>query len=201
MKKFALLAVMMLGFTSATFAMEGPKVEYSADSTLETEQVSMTNHIYHARGKERQEMGQGGQKQIIILRHDKKVMWMLMPAQNMYMENPLNSGDRSQSSDLSNAKVEATEVGTETINGVKTRKLKVIVTTDKGKMGGFFWKTPDDILVKSDLIAIDKGSKMRMKSELTNLKIGPQDPALFEIPAGYRSMSMGAMMGGMGRPR
>jgi hypothetical protein len=69
-------------------------------------------------------------------------------------------------------------------------------------MGGFFWKTPDGILVKSDLIAVDKGSKIRMKSELTNLKVGHQDPALFEIPADYKTMDMGAMMGGaMGRHR
>lgn len=39
-----------------------------------------------------------------------------------------------------------------------------------------------------------------MASELTNLKIEKQDPALFEIPAGYTKNDMGAMMGQGGMP-
>jgi hypothetical protein len=201
MNKLVLFASMMFGIASTSFAMEGPKVEYSADSNMETEQVTMKGHVNYAPGKERREMDMGGKKQIIITRQDKKKVWMLMSEQKMYMEHALGSGDHARSADLFGAKVETTEVGSETINGVNTKKLKVVVTTDKGKMGGFFWKTSDGILVKSDLIAMDKGSKMRMKTELTNLKIGHQDPALFEIPSGYAVMDMGAMMGGamMGR--
>jgi len=203
MNKIALLAVMMFGFTSATFAMDMPKVEYSADSSMETEQSTMNSHINYAPGKGRQEMDMHGKKQIVITRQDKKVAWMLMPEQKMYMESPMNSSDSAQSGDLSNAKVESTEVGSETVNGIATKKYKVIVTTDKGKMGGFIWKTADGIAVKADLIAMAKGSKMRMKTELTNLKVGHQDPKLFEIPSGYAPMNMGAMMGGamMGRHR
>lgn len=195
-KKFLLFAAMLFGFTGTTFAMDMPKVEYSADSSMETEQGTMKGKVYYAPGKERREMNMGGQQTITIMRLDKKMMWMLMPDQKMYMENPLDSGNHSKSTDLSNAKVESTEVGSETVNGVSTQKYKVIVTTDQGKMGGFFWKTSDGILVKSDLVAMEKSSKVRMKTDLTNLKVGHQDPKLFEIPAGYSTMNMGAMMGG-----
>lgn len=66
-------------------------------------------------------------------------------------------------------------------------------------MGGFMWMSKDNIMVKMDAVAIDKGSKNRFKSELTNIKIGKQDPALFEIPPGYQKMSMPGMdMGNMG---
>lgn len=203
-KKFLLFVAMVLSFAGAAFAMEMPKAEYSADSSMETEAATMKGRVYYAPGKERREMNERGQQSIMIMRMDKKKMWMLMPEQKMYMEYPLGGGERSKSADLSGAKVESTEVGSETVNGVNTKKFKVVVTTERGKMGGFFWKTADDILVKSDLIAMEKGSKMRMKTELTNLKVGRQDPALFEIPSGYSSMDMGAMMGGamMGhRPR
>jgi hypothetical protein len=197
MNKIALLAAMMIGVTGAASAMDTPKVEYSADTMMETEQATMKGHVNYAPGKERREMDQRGNKSIMIIRQDKKKMWMLIPEQKMYMENALGSGDkRSQPTDLSQAKVEATEVGSETVNGVDTKKLKVIVTTERGKMGGFFWKTSDGILVKSDLVAMEKGKKMRMKTELSNLKIGHQDPALFEIPAGYAAMDFGGMMGG-----
>lgn len=45
-------------------------------------------------------------------------------------------------------------------------------------------------MVKMDAIAVEKGSKHRMKSELKDLKIGRQDPELFELPEGYSKMSM-----------
>jgi hypothetical protein len=85
---------------------------------------------------------------------------------------------------------------------VNTTKSKIIMTGPKGeKMGGFMWATRDNIVVKMDAIAIDKKDKHRFKTELTNLKIGKQDTALFEIPPGYSKMSMGmpsfgALLGG-----
>jgi hypothetical protein len=93
-------------------------------------------------------------------------------------------------------------IGPESLNGVNTTKSKIIMTGPKGeKMGGFMWATRDNIVVKMDAIAIDKKDKHRFKTELTNLKVGKQDPALFEIPSGYSKMSMGmpsfgSLMGG-----
>lgn len=36
--------------------------------------------------------------------------------------------------------------------------------------------------------------------EFTNIKTGPQDASLFQVPAGYQKFDMGAMMGGHGGP-
>ena len=196
-----LLAVMTLGLNGAAFAADGPKVEYTADSSMETAQGAMKGRVYSAPGKERREMNQGGQKMITIMRQDKKAVWMLMPEQKMYMETTMGKGD-SRPEDMSGYKIEQTVVGPETVNGVSTTKSKVIMTDGKGmKMGGFMWHTADKIAVKTDVIAMDKSNKARIKMDLTNLKVGKQDPALFEIPAGYTRMDMGGMMGGaMGRP-
>lgn len=192
---------MSIGFSGAVMAAgsvtDGPKVEYSADSSMETKAGAMNGRVYFAPGKERREMEQRGKKMITITRQDKKVTWMLMPEQKMYMEMPMEGGRSSNPENISSYKIDATVVGPETVNGVKTTKNKVVMTDSKGtKMGGFMWRTQDGIAVKTDILAIGSGSKMRMKSELTNLKVEHQDPALFEIPAGYASMSMGAMMGG-----
>ena len=64
-------------------------------------------------------------------------------------------------------------------------------------MGGFWWMTKDNIMMKLDVISVDKGKKGRMKMELDNLKIGKQDAALFEVPSGYSKMDMGGGMGKM----
>jgi hypothetical protein len=104
-----------------------------------------------------------------------------------------------------NYDVEQTTVGPDTVNGVKTTKSKIIMKEKKpngSKMGGFWWMTKDNIMMKLDVISVDKGRKDRMKMELDNLKIGKQDASLFEVPSGYSKMDMGGMgrmmMGGEG---
>ncbi len=174
------------------------QVDYSADSTMETEGgMTMKSRIYHTANKDRMEMG-GSDGMTSITRKDKKVVWQLMG--NMYMEMPMDTSNTSgiDAFDI----VEQAEVGQETINGVKTTKSKVVAVKKdgSGKFGGFFWTTKEGITVKMDMLSKEGDKKMRMTSELTNLKVEKQDPALFEIPAGYTKNDMGAMMGMGGMP-
>lgn len=168
-----------------------PKVDYSADSTMEMEGgMTMKSRVYYSPGKQRMEMGGAGGN-VTIMRKDKKVIWMLMG--NMYMETQMN---QSESQDPSDMDVQQTAVGEETVNGIKATKYKVIMTKKDGsKFGGFFWTTKDGITVKMDLLSKDGDKKMRIASELTNLKVEKQDPKLFEIPPGYTKNDMGAVMG------
>ena len=171
------------------------KVDYSADSTMETEGgMTMKSRIYHTVAKDRMEMG-GSDGMVSIIRKDKKVVWQLMG--NMYMEMPMDPSTASgmDAFDI----VEQTEVGPDTINGLKTTKSKIVAVKKdgSGKFGGFFWTTKEGITVKMDMLSKEGDKKMRMTSELTNVKLEKQDPALFEIPAGYTKNDMGAMMGGM----
>lgn len=174
-----------------------PAVEYSADSRMETEGgMTMKSRIYHTPDKQRMEMGgEGGS--VTIIRKDKQVVWQLMG--DMYMELPL---DQSDSPDMDGFDIqEQTEVGEETINGMKTTKSKIIATKKDGsKFGGFFWTTKEGVTVKMDMLSKEGDRKVRLASELTNLKIEKQDPALFEVPAGYTKNDMGALMGKDGMP-
>jgi len=189
---FMVAAITMTGMAQAA-KPTSPQVEYSADTAMETAEVSMKGHVNYTPTRERREMVMdGGDKTIMITRHDKKVAWTLMPAENMYMEMNLDQATSQAKDDTSKYKIEQTVVGPEMLNGVSTTKSKIIMTGPKGeKMGGFMWVTRENILVKMDAIAIDKKDKMRFKTELTNLKVGKQDSALFEIPSGYSKMSMG----------
>jgi hypothetical protein len=138
---------------------------------------------------------------VTITRTDKQLIWTLMPEQ-MYMETSLQGAQQPPGSgdDTSDYTYERTEVGPDTIDGHRTTKFKVIATNPKGeKMGGFMWATPEGIQLKMDLIALVEGSKTRMKTGLSNLKIGRQDAALFEIPSGYTKMVMPSF-GGRGGP-
>lgn len=190
--------VMLAPLTVSATSLPEVQVDYSADSTMETEGgMTMKSRIYHTANKDRMEMG-GADGMTSIIRKDKKVVWQLMG--NMYMEMPMDASSQSgmDTFDL----VEQAEVGQETINGVKTTKSKVVAVKKdgSGKFGGFFWTTKEGITVKMDMLSKEGDKKMRMTSELTNLKIEKQNPTLFEIPDGYTKNDMGAMMGGAGMP-
>ncbi|MGZ9204788.1 MAG: hypothetical protein ACXW37_12280 [Nitrospira sp.] len=159
--------------------------------------MTMKSRIYHTVNKDRMEMG-GSDGMTAITRKDKKVVWQLMG--NMYTEMPM---DTSNTSGMDGFEiVEQSEVGQETINGFKTTKSKVVAVKKdgSGKFGGFFWTTKEGITLKMDMLSKEGDKKMRMSSELANLQIEKQDPALFEIPPGYTKNDMGAMMGMGGMP-
>lgn len=177
-----------------------PQVEYSADSTIQSEEGTIQQHVYVTPTKERKEMltgeGDGG---IQIFRYDTKVMWILMPSEKMYMENSMMG--KSKGTDTSQWTYEDTVMGEETLNGMKVTKYKTIATsTDGKKYGGFSWRTKEGISIKQDLLYKEGNDKKRMLTELKNVMIGRQDPKLFEIPEGFTKLDMGGMMGGMGHP-
>jgi len=196
------LAVLIAAFFSAATAMTAAsqqlEVEYSADSYMETAEGVMSGPIHVVPDKERREYVENDKKMVMIIRHDKKVVWMLMPDDKMYMET--KSPKEGRKDDLSNYTIDPTTVGPDTVNGIQTTKSKIIMTNLKTgeKMGGFWWTTKEGIIVKTDVIAVDKNSKERIKSELKDLKIGRQELSLFEVPADFTKMDIGSMMSGSG---
>jgi hypothetical protein len=180
-----------------------PQVEYSADATIQNEEGTIQQHVYATPAKERKEMltgeGDGG---IQIFRYDTKVLWILMPSEKMYMEHSMTGGQKRRN-DPSQWTYEDTVMGEEMLNGMKVTKSKTIATsTDGKKYGGFSWRTKEGITIKSDLLYKEGNEKGRMLTELKNVTIGRQDPALFEIPEGFTKFDMAGMMSGaMGRER
>lgn len=179
-----------IGLATPLFAWEGPQVEYSANTRMETADGVMEGMVFHTPGKERRELTTSGEPMTIIIRQDKKVMWTLMPEANAYMEMSLE--ESQDKTDFSAYQIDQTIVGEEDINGIKTTKSKVIMTNKDGsKLGGFWWTTKEGIPLKMDMISVEGKTKERMIMELTNLKVGKQNPKLFDIPADYMNMSMG----------
>jgi hypothetical protein len=171
-----------------------PTVEYSADRTVETDKGNFTGKIYATRDKQRSETNVGGMQSVMIIRQDKQVGYMLMPAQQMYRELDVATA-KQQSGGQPSDVVDITEVGTETIEGVSTTKYKMIMKD--GSAGGFMWITKEGIPVKLDAITKENGKKTRFTMRLSNLKIGPLDPSVFDVPAGYTAMpNFGSMRGG-----
>lgn len=196
--KHIVLSVFVLIFlTSISYAekLQEPKVEYSADSYMEFEQGVMKGKVFHAPGKERREQDASGMKQVIITRMDKKVVWILMPEDKSYMEQPIKEAMEKQH-DPMEYDYEYTVIGPEKVNGMDTTKSRITAKTRNGMVfEGFMWATKDGILVKMDATAKDKNSRNRVKTELKNIKIGKVDASLFEVPSNYSKFGFGGMGG------
>ncbi|NOS81170.1 MAG: hypothetical protein HOP32_06255 [Nitrospira sp.] len=190
----AIVGASLLLAGTAAAVEEKLNVEYSADQVIEAEEVAMKARVFHTPTKERREMSQGGQDMIIIMRHDKKISWTVMPEEHIYMEAAMKPSADKDKTDMSAYKIEQTPVGQEMLNGVNMNKSKIIMTHSSGsKMGGFMWTTKEGIMAKIDAIAVEKGSKDRFKMEQTNIKVGKQPADLFELPRGVEKMDMGGM--------
>ena len=138
------LATLSVCLPAQAAPMNRPQAEYSADATVENEEGTTKQKIFVTPTKERKEMLTGsGEGAVQIFRYDNKVMWMLMPSENMYMEYSIGGGP-SKGSDTSQWTYEDTAVGEETLNGMKVTKFKTIATsTDGKKYGGFSWRTKE----------------------------------------------------------
>ncbi|MBI4462182.1 MAG: hypothetical protein HY653_04675, partial [Acidobacteria bacterium] len=124
---------------------------------------------------------------MVILRLDRKLMWSLMPDEQMYAELPLNWGQSfAQAAQDPEARVERESLGPEPVGPYLCDKYRVHVTTKDGHVySGIHWaaRELDGFVVKM----MDEKTKSTL--EYQNIQLGPPDPALFEVPPGYRKLS------------
>lgn len=154
--------------------------EFSADIVSTTREGNFRGKIFVSKDKSRMEIPQS----VIIARMDKKLTWVLLPSQMMYMEQPLNPQNIVVASEKMQGEVERQLLGQETIEGKTANKYSLVYTLNGKEEKVFVWVTTDsNIPIKTQ--AADGSWTMEYK----NLNIGPQPDSLFEIPPGYKSMS------------
>lgn len=192
--KFKVFCAMVLGLGMMVFASAGFAGDFSADMVSTSPEGSFTGKIYVSGEKSRMETAGA----ITISRMDKKVAWMLMPAEKMYMEHALDIRSAAGAQEKMEGEIERIAEGKETINGRATTKYRVTYEAQGKREVVFQWiDGAEQVPVKT--AAIDGSWSMEFK----NMQAGPQDQALFEIPAGYQKMSfsmpnMADMMGDRG---
>ena len=195
----AVLGSWALAAAAWSAGLEPPRVEYSADQTISSDGHVFESKVYHARDRQRMEMRAAQGAQVFITRHDKKVSWVLMPEQNSYMEMPLAQARKDAPNDLRDCSMKIRKAGSETVDGHSATRNDIEATCpDNSRYDGSMWITRDGIPVKIDATAREgSGKGTRVLVELKNLKIGRQDPALFEVPAGYAKFAI-PVFGGPG---
>ena len=171
---FVLLAV--LAFSGITYAA----VEFSADMVIVPKSDEpIKGKIFVKGDKIRQETSEEEGTQIMIIRPDKKVTWMITPEEKTYMEMPYRSTDKTFEEWTADKKKNAKFLGEEAVSGMPCKKYETI---EEGEKTLFWISTQFPFPIKVE------DSEVTM--EYKNIKLGPLDDSLFELPAGYDKMAM-----------
>ncbi|MFA5143772.1 MAG: hypothetical protein WC522_06365 [Candidatus Omnitrophota bacterium] len=178
MKKVLLLVVAAVSVLCAGVAYA---YEFSTDVVTTARSERFSGKMYVSDGKVRMESPQA----VTITNTEKKLVWVLMPSQNMYMEQPMNFQSVAGATEKAPGEIERTLIGPDTVNGRPVKKYRVRCSTPQGETEMFQWMDAG-INMPVKTAAVD-GS---WSTEFRNLAVGPQAPGLFELPAGYKKFAM-----------
>jgi hypothetical protein len=204
MKKLvsALLLAIALALPAAAHAqmLGDAQVAFTADRTLQIDDRTYAGKVYSKPGFQRHEQELGGMNQVIILRRDDAHGWLVLPSARSYVEFFF----RQAVNELADPALRGTPVGKETVSGLTTTKYRIEHTARDGTtVNGYLWQTDQGIVVKAegDYTSPKSGRTTPVRLLLTNIRVAPQDQALFEPPQNYVKLPSGALqplLGGRG---
>jgi hypothetical protein len=182
MKNRARSVVLITGILTVVFASRLLAADFSADMINTAGGKVFKGKIFMSGDKTRMETPES----ISITRMDKKVVWILMPKEKMYMEQAFNPAKAPATSEKVSGEIERKALGQEVIDGKKADKFLVVYTQNRRKESMYQW-IAKGIAMPVKMAAVDNSWMVEYK----NIKTGKQPDSLFEIPAGYQSFSMG----------
>ena len=177
-KVFNVLSAVFVSMLLLTARAEAQ--EFSADMISREGKEIVNARIYAAKDKVRMEMPES----VMIVRRDKNLSWMVMPADKMYMEHPVDMSSSPKVAANFDNETERVAMGAEDVDGQPAEKFKVTYL-EKGKnVSVYQWLRGGQIPVKVE--AVDGSWGVEYK----NLQTGPQSAEFFEVPADYQKFSM-----------
>jgi len=187
------LFMVILILTLPALSVSSNAADFSADMVNKLPMGEINGKMFFKGGNFRQEMMMGGQKHITIFRKDKGLVWVLIPAQMMYMEMQEGSRQNMAPVDLDaiDKMGEKKYLGKEKVNGYMCSKYRYTLH-DKSSGTAIYWISEKlDFPVKMEM----DGQSGHMVMEYKNISEKTVPASLFNIPDGYQKMSMPMMPG------
>src|SRR3989344_7490311 len=122
--------------------------DFSADIVSSSPQGTVNMKMYSTAGKSRMEMP----GHITIIRQDLRVMWLVMPADSMYMEQPIDPAMLAKTSRVISGEVERVPMGNELIAGKTTQKSKITYETAGRRESIYQWTGANEIHVRTQAV-------------------------------------------------
>ena len=162
-----------------------PRVGFSAERILVYDGHRYVGRMWSMPGEQRHEQQLPSLKPVFILRADSTVADVLLPQLHTAVEFVLPPA----LSALAQPALLGKPVGHEIVDGIATTKYAVDKAIPEGRLSGRLWLSGDGIPMRCDGSLTRKNGKVStVHWELRHLSIGPQDAALFEVPAGYSKL-------------
>lgn len=166
-----------------------PQAAYAAHASLTLGRRSYEMEVVGNGPLERRDMVTQGIRRVLLIDQRARRATLMLPDQRLAMDTDIASVPGF--GDFLDIKWKARPLGTETIDGVRTRRHHVEGTNRHGdRVSGVAWLTPQNILVRADLDVVRRGKRTKVSQRLTNLRIGPVSQGLLRVPAGYRRMPL-----------
>lgn len=184
----AAAAALALASPAQADPKQNPTADYTAESVSTTPgEPESVSKIWYTKERIRVDVSQQGQTMSVIMDRPAKKMTVLLAKSKQYQTEPLPDDDASNP--IATGTWEVAKAGDETVAGVATTKWSVNGKgTDGRAFKGFVWTTKENIQVKMEGEAEEDGKTAKVASALRNLKIGPVDTKVFEIPKDYKPM-------------
>jgi hypothetical protein len=179
--KGARILIWAAALSICLFAVSAEAADFSADMVSMGGGGTQRGKIFMSQDKIRMELPEA----VTITRLDKKLIWILMPKDKMYMQQPLQPGNPVPSGEKMKGEIERKLLGKEMLDGRMTDKYQVTYQDGRLKQTVLQWLAPG-IAIPVKTAAVDNSWSMEYK----NIKIGRQPDALFELPADYQNMSV-----------
>ncbi len=170
------------------------KTEYSAASTIRTSKATQHGRLWRTPTALRHESTDGKRQHTVIARLDRRVAWLLLPEQKLAIEMSLENFGLPVEL-LNGNGIKQTPVGQETVAGMRTTKVRVERQpgpgpSANGRFEGHVWTTADGIIMRVVGSGENQGRRGDVNLSFSEVRIARQDPALFELPAGYRRLML-----------
>jgi hypothetical protein len=187
---FALFLI-AAGLPASAQVLGDARVAFSADRALTVDGRTFQGRVYHTPGRQRHEQMLEGVQQVVLLRADRGEGWLVLPSLHSYVEFRFPQA----LAELSDPSLRGTPVGQESISGMTTTKYRVEHTARDGtSVDGWMWVTREGIVMKLDgTVRPRSGKPTPFTMQLSNVRIGPQDMAMFDLPQGYVKLPSNAL--------
>jgi hypothetical protein len=190
-----LLVCQLAFFCGVLFGSRGARAQssprdFSADVIHAVLKKVTNEKVYSSEKAVRVEKEEKGKQSISIMRLDHKAAYVLMPAQKTYMDmGSLGEGSMELATSVAGAKVQREPLGSEQVGAYHCDKYRVQTTYEGRVYTSLEWDAKE-----LNGFPVKQGDeKGQWSKEYQNVRLGPQDPSLFEIPPDYKKLDLGSM--------
>jgi hypothetical protein len=159
--------------------------EFTAKMVLTDGGKAMPGKIYVKGDKMRQEFTDEHGQSITIVRKDRKVVYVVIPQDKIYVEMPLKKEMPGQFLHFPDKTLKKQKVGSETVSGYSTERYQVIVSGgSSGPVVQNFWMC-DQLGMPVKMECKEKSFSVEYK----DIKEGRVEDKLFEPPPGFKKVT------------